>query len=111
MRYACAACKRAAAATGSEQAICASCSWLVARTQSQPTATLAEPAAAAPGADAEDTVDIQLMMLFELAPLVGENGSDVVGRVLFQFAKGNERAYRAELNRLTAKFIAALEWR
>jgi hypothetical protein len=115
MNHMCAACRRTAATTGSARALCASCSWLVARTQSQPTAAVRVPTATvSPDAqhDAtrwDATDDVDLIMLFELASLVGEDGPDIVRRVLWAFAKGNERAYRAEVNRLTAKFIATLE--
>src|SRR4029453_10457163 len=115
MNHMCAACRRTAGTTGSARALCASCSWLAARTQSPPKSGAGAPkATASPGAqhDAtrwDATDDVDLIMLFELASLVGEDVPDIVRRVLWAFAKGNERAYRAEVNRLTAKFIATLE--
>lgn len=112
MNHSCAACRRAAAASSSGRGICASCSWLRARKQLA-SATDEGPAstacASATAEVCEATTNGDLALLFELAPLVGENGSEVVTRVLFQIARGNERAYRAELNRLTARFIAAIE--
>lgn len=53
--------------------------------------------------------DEQLFALFDLAPMVGERGSEVVERVLVKLARGNRRAYRVELNRLAAKFVAAAD--
>ncbi|PWT86423.1 MAG: hypothetical protein C5B57_01080 [Blastocatellia bacterium] len=114
MKNACAACRRAAATAKSGRAICASCSWLEARSQSQPIRQESAPPRAAVlnsgdvacdvGAD-----DIMLDLLFGLAPIVGERGSDVVQRVLRGVANGSLRAYQAELNRLAGKFIASLE--
>jgi len=51
----------------------------------------------------------EILLLFALAPLVGEKGSVVVERVLRQLMNGSTRAYRTEINRLTGKFIASLE--
>ena len=53
--------------------------------------------------------DDQLFALFEFAPMVGERGSEVVERVLVKLARGNRRAYRVELNRLAAKFLATAD--
>ena len=112
MNYSCAACRRAAAASSSGRGICASCSWLEARNHLA-LATDEESASteftSSPAEVCEATTNGDLALLFELAPLVGENGSEVVTRVMVQIARRNERAYRAELNRLTARFIAAIE--
>jgi hypothetical protein len=111
MPSSCAACRRASD-SGSARAICASCGWTVARTHSQ-AAQASEPPTSALVRAAHndytgDTAD-ELILLFSLAPLVGEEGSVVVERVLRAIVKGNTRAYRTEINRLTGKFIASLE--
>jgi hypothetical protein len=63
-----------------------------------------------PGSDLDEIpTDEQLFALFDFAPMVGERGSDVVERVLLKLARGNRRAYRAELNRLAAKFLATAD--
>ena len=112
MKSVCAACRRAAANSTSGRTLCASCSWRDARNHSS---TPAEHDAGSSEVFAstkdEDALlrESDVAMLFDLAPLVGETGADVVSRVMLGIAKGNGRAYRAEVNRLTAKYIAALE--
>jgi len=74
-----------------------------------PTPVIDNPADV-PNSDVDDVPsDEQLFALFEFAPMVGERGSDVVERVLVKLSRGNRRAYRAELNRLAAKFLAAAD--
>jgi hypothetical protein len=111
MSSSCAACRRASD-VGSARAICASCGWTVARTHRQTAQAGESPSSSLTRATHEeyagDTTD-ELLLLFGLAPLVGEHGSAVVERVLRQMRKGNTRAYRLEINRLTDKFIASLE--
>src|SRR5262245_27545359 len=106
----CAACRRAPSrSTG--RAMCASCRWREAQTSSH-TAAAAEMANGEhsdTGAHSEVARPSDLYLLFRLAPLVGENGADAVERVLRQLVRGNTRTYRAELNRLAAKFITSIE--
>jgi hypothetical protein len=51
----------------------------------------------------------QITMLGELAEMVGESAPDIVGKVLRAVVIENSTAYKAELRRLTAKFIATME--
>jgi hypothetical protein len=56
----------------------------------------------------DDACPNSLTMLFELAAIVGDNGREVVERVMRGLAAGSPSVYRAELNRLTAKYILSI---
>jgi hypothetical protein len=58
--------------------------------------------------EADDDCPHSLTMLFELAAIVGDNGREVVERVMRGLAAGSTSVYRAELNRLTAKYIVSI---
>lgn len=102
----CAACRRA---SDSRRAICPSCSWTVARTHSQTAEVQTSTFTGVEDEESERATSDEMFLLFGLAPIVGEKGAVVVERVLRQLARGNARAYRVEINRLTGKFIASIE--
>jgi hypothetical protein len=109
MTHDCAECRRVAA-KGQRQVRCASCEWLLARARNE--AVAAPDPGAGQAIDAVEAVasnDGELVVLFELAGIVGESGRDVVTRVMRAMATGHSTAYRAHLNRLTAKYILAIE--
>lgn len=56
----------------------------------------------------DDECPNSLTILFELAAIVGDNGREVVERVMRGLAAGSPSVYRAELNRLTAKYILSI---
>ena len=120
----CAACQRARA-QGNKDALCESCQWLVVRTKvvavspdtvaddeaaDDKPAQLALPPRRTADALLNDADNAeQITMLGELAEMVGESAPDVVGKVLRAVVIENSTAYKAELRRLTAKFIATME--
>jgi hypothetical protein len=117
----CAACQRARA-LGNKDALCESCQWLVVRTKvvavSSDPVVDDESSDDAPSVPARQTADLlqtdrdnaeHITLLGELAVMVGESAPDVIGRVLRAVAIENSTAYKTELKRLTAKFIATME--
>jgi hypothetical protein len=64
-----------------------------------------------PAARFEPEVEIKpddVRVIQQLARLVGEDGLNAARRVVRAMARGDTRAYTAELNRLTDKFITSL---
>jgi hypothetical protein len=103
----CAECRRVA--SSGAQPGCRSCAWSAARHHRD--AVAGSPLTDNIGAERHSAHSIdadQLGTLYRLAALVGEDGAAVISRVLRGLAQGNSRTYRAELNRLTNRFLATL---
>lgn len=90
----CAECRRRGRA-----GVCVSCTWRLARAV----------AGSSPPSDDYRGPDRDLATLYQLAVMLAEDGTEVIGRVLCSLVP--DRAYRAEINRLTNVFLRSAEVR
>jgi hypothetical protein len=111
MARTCAECRRTTA-VATRPRLCASCSWAALRSSKPPNSQsapglLRRSSVAEEPAHATLTVD-DLRTLCDLAALVGEDEATVLRRVV-RGVNSSTTAFRAELNRLTDKFLSSIE--
>lgn len=106
MNRSCAECRRRLE-SGEYAEACTSCAWSDARLRSRDYTVAV--ASVPVDHEAFEPGEEELEMLSELASMVGEDGVEIVRRAAASIRRGSSRVYRAELNRLTDKFIRNLD--
>jgi ABC-type transporter Mla subunit MlaD len=90
--------------------LCASCSWAALRNAAASAASVSDatrPPTVEAHADLPPTLE-NLRTLCDMAAMLGEDESTVLRRVM-RGLNSSATAYRAELNRLTDKFLSSID--